>query len=88
MINNRFNVVYHLLGLVKLLFYKLQNMNLKIKIKEIENHTKSWWNNLSEEDKFEILYHKKFHKLTNLKWDDLPAPLRLNLLIEGYKTII
>jgi hypothetical protein len=25
MINNRFNVVYHLLGLVKLLFYKLKN---------------------------------------------------------------
>jgi hypothetical protein len=24
MINNRFNVVYHLLGLVKLLFYKLK----------------------------------------------------------------
>jgi hypothetical protein len=26
MINNRFNVVYHLLGLVKLLFYKLKNI--------------------------------------------------------------
>jgi hypothetical protein len=25
MVNNRFNVVYHLLGLVKLLFYKLKN---------------------------------------------------------------
>ena len=26
MINNRFNVVYHLLGLVKLLFYKLKKI--------------------------------------------------------------
>jgi hypothetical protein len=31
MINNRFNVVYHLLGLVKLLFYKLKKMK-KMKI--------------------------------------------------------
>jgi hypothetical protein len=32
MINNRFNVVYHLLGLVKLLFYKLKkNINMKKK---------------------------------------------------------
>jgi len=31
MINNRFNVVYHLLGLVKLLFYKLKNINMKMK---------------------------------------------------------
>jgi hypothetical protein len=30
MINNRFNVVYHLLGLVKLLFYKLKNINMKM----------------------------------------------------------
>ena len=30
MINNRFNVVYHLLGLVKLLFYKLKNKNMKM----------------------------------------------------------
>ena len=29
MINNRFNVVYHLLGLVKLLFYKLKNIDMK-----------------------------------------------------------
>ena len=29
MINNRFNVVYHLLGLVKLLFYKLKNINME-----------------------------------------------------------
>jgi hypothetical protein len=28
MINNRFNVVYHLLGLVKLLFYKLKIINM------------------------------------------------------------
>jgi len=34
MINNRFNVVYHLLGLVKLLFYKLELKNMKeLKIK-------------------------------------------------------
>jgi hypothetical protein len=31
MINNRFNVVYHLLGLVKLLFYKLKNIDTKKK---------------------------------------------------------
>jgi hypothetical protein len=30
MINNRFNVVYHLLGLVKLLFYKLKNIKMKM----------------------------------------------------------
>jgi hypothetical protein len=30
MINNRFNVVYHLLGLVKLLFYKLKIKNMKL----------------------------------------------------------
>jgi hypothetical protein len=30
MINNRFNVVYHLLGLVKLLFYKLKNIEYEI----------------------------------------------------------
>jgi hypothetical protein len=29
MINNRFNVVYHLLGLVKLLFYKLKIKNME-----------------------------------------------------------
>ena len=29
MINNRFNVVYHLLGLVKLLFYKLKKKNME-----------------------------------------------------------
>jgi hypothetical protein len=29
MINNRFNVVYHLLGLVKLLFYKLKNIKME-----------------------------------------------------------
>jgi hypothetical protein len=35
MINNRFNVVYHLLGLVKLLFYRLKKMEIwKIKEKK------------------------------------------------------
>ena len=29
MINNRFNVVYHLLYLVKKLFYKLKNINME-----------------------------------------------------------
>ena len=29
MINNRFNVVYHLLGFVKLLFYKLKIKNME-----------------------------------------------------------
>jgi hypothetical protein len=63
-------------------------MNLKISISEVENHTRTWWDNLSEVQKFDMLYDKKFHKLTNLKWDELPTPLRLNLLIEVYKTII
>jgi hypothetical protein len=46
MINNRFNVVYHLLGLVKLLFYKLKNMKdtftlveLKRIIQSLPKHT-------------------------------------------------
>ena len=44
MINNRFNVVYHLLGLVKLLFYKLKNrnmkeINLKLETKKLECET-------------------------------------------------
>ena len=30
MINNRLNVVYHMSGLVKLLFYKLKNRNMTI----------------------------------------------------------
>jgi len=34
MINNRFNVVYHLLGLVKLLFYKLK----KYRYENLQNH--------------------------------------------------
>ena len=38
MINNRFNVVYHLLGLVKLLFYKLENiMDIMDRMKEFNS---------------------------------------------------
>jgi len=37
MINNRFNVVYHLLGLVKLLFYKLKNKNMEIENEKLLN---------------------------------------------------
>ena len=36
MINNRFNVVYHLLGLVKLLFYKLKKNKYENR-KELSN---------------------------------------------------
>jgi antirestriction protein ArdC len=36
MINNRFNVVYHLLGLVKLLFYKLKNIMEKVELTKDE----------------------------------------------------
>ena len=49
-------------------------MNLKISISEVENHTRTWWDNLAEVQKFDILYDKKFHKLTNFKWDELPTP--------------
>jgi hypothetical protein len=41
MINNRFNVVYHLLGLVKLLFYKLKRIKMtgyKLYIHEGKGH--------------------------------------------------
>ena len=38
MINNRFNVVYNLLGLVKLLFYKLENiMDIMDRMKEFNS---------------------------------------------------
>jgi hypothetical protein len=36
MINNRFNVVYHLLGSIKLLFYKLKKKNYDKKISQRE----------------------------------------------------
>jgi site-specific DNA-methyltransferase (adenine-specific) len=39
MINNRFNVVYHLLGLVKLLFYKLKKIDMKNLTQMMEEST-------------------------------------------------
>ena len=68
MINNRFNVVYHLLGLVKLLFYKLKNrnmkeINLKLETKKLECETISIKTAIVvEEGTPEIVIPKKIRK--------------------------
>jgi hypothetical protein len=68
MINNRFNVVYHLLGLVKLLFYKLKNRNMKME--ELFEMYKNL--DMKERIKFDREYNKfkeeeKLKRLTKRK---------------------
>jgi hypothetical protein len=68
MINNRFNVVYHLLGLVKLLFYKLKNRNMKME--ELFEMYKNL--DMKERIKFDREYNKfkeeeKLEQLTKRK---------------------
>ena len=68
MINNRFNVVYHLLGLVKLLFYKLKNKNMKME--ELLEMYKNL--DMKERIKFDREYNKfkeeeKLEQLTKRK---------------------
>jgi hypothetical protein len=69
MINNRFNVVYHLLGLVKLLFYlckkyiDMKEINLKIETKKVECETISIKTAIVvEEGTLEIVIPKKIRK--------------------------
>jgi hypothetical protein len=76
MINNRFNVVYHLLGLVKLLFYKLKNKNMEslemllvglfpqniIKV-DVENDGKIVINVDDKKIKFKLPETDLFHKV-------------------------
>jgi hypothetical protein len=61
MINNRFNVVYHLLGLVKLLLYKLKK---NMKMEELFEMYKNL--DMKERIKFDRMYNK-FNEEEKLK---------------------
>ncbi len=68
MINNRFNVVYHLLGFVINLFYKLKNKNMKME--ELLEMYKNL--DMKERIKFDREYNKfkeeeKLEQLTKRK---------------------